>query len=111
MSSTKRRKTTAPEPCLALPHEHERSRHTDETVRRRQLPGQRHRIAELRYDMRVSQQTFERGSESLRGGRARKIRLRQHHLINEVPERFNKVSMILIAHHPEDKDYRAGPMG
>ena len=83
MSAPKRRKPTATEPCLALPHKHERSRHTDQTVRRCQLSGQRHRLAERRHDMRVRQQTFERRLEFLCGGRAWKIRLRQHHLIHQ----------------------------
>jgi hypothetical protein len=60
--------------------------------------------------MRVRQQTFERSSEFLRSRRTWEIRLRQHHLIDKVPERFDKTSMILVAHHPKDKDYRAGRM-
>ena len=60
--------------------------------------------------MRMRQQTFERGSEFLSGGRAWEIRLRQHHLIDQTPERFDKASMILVAHHPKDKDHRAGRM-
>jgi hypothetical protein len=56
--------------------------------------------------MRVRQQTFERGSELLRGGSAWEIRLRQYHRIDKAPERFDKASMILVAHHPKDKDHR-----
>src|SRR5713101_4516628 len=107
MSASKRRKPTATEPCLALSHEHERSRNTHQTVRHRQLSSQRHRITERRHDMRVRQQTFERSSELLRGCRAWEIRLRQHHLIDKARERFDKASMILVAHHPKDKDHGA----
>src|SRR6185503_5674541 len=82
----------------------------DQTVRRRQLSGQRHRFAERRHDMRVRQQISERGSESLRSGGAWKICLRQHYVIEQALQWFDKASMILIAHHPTDKNYRAGRM-
>jgi ABC-type molybdenum transport system ATPase subunit/photorepair protein PhrA len=58
----------------------------------------------------MRKQTFEQGSEFLRGCRAWKIRLRQHHLIDKAAESFDKTTMILVAHHPKDKDHRAGRM-
>jgi hypothetical protein len=60
--------------------------------------------------MRVRQQISERGSEFLRSGRARKIRLRQHHVIEQALQWSDKASMILVAHHPKDKNYWAGRM-
>ena len=60
--------------------------------------------------MRVRQQISERGSEFLRSGGAWKICLRQHYLIEQAFQWFDKASMILVAHHPKDKNYRAGRM-
>jgi hypothetical protein len=60
--------------------------------------------------MRTKQQTFERGSEFLRSGRAWEICLRQYHLIDKAPKRLEKASMILVTHHPKDKDHWTGRM-
>src|SRR6185503_14307197 len=108
MSAPKRRKPTATEPCLALPHKHERSCDTDQTVRCRQLFGQRHRLTGRWHDMRVRKETFERSLEFQSGCRAREIRLRQHHRINKALQRFDKASMVLVAHHSKNKDDRVG---
>lgn len=56
-------------------------------------------------------QIDQRGSELLHSRRARKIRLRQDNLSDKPPERFNKTSMVLIAHHAQDQNDTARGMG
>jgi hypothetical protein len=60
--------------------------------------------------MRMRQQVSERGSKFLRGGGARKIRLRQYHVIEQALQWFDEAPMILIAHHPKDKNDGVGRM-
>jgi hypothetical protein len=60
--------------------------------------------------MRVRQQISERGSEFLRSGRTWKIRLRQYYVIEKTLQWIDEASMILVAHHPKDKNDRVGRM-